>query len=76
MISPFPRLGNILPLQGCDSGTIRMWNVTTGTCLHTMDATGPVSFVEFSGNGRSLLTGEAGQIRLRSTGEFVLGLVM
>jgi WD40 repeat protein len=61
------------PSTNTCTGTFRTWNVATGACLHTMNAIGPVRSVEFSGDGRALLTEEWGRIRVRSTGEFGLG---
>jgi WD40 repeat protein len=73
----FSSCGNFLVSGGWDNrndtGTLRTWNVATGTCLHSMNAVGPVRSVKFSDDGRTLLTSEGRQIRLRSTAKLGLG---
>jgi WD40 repeat protein len=76
----FSSCGNFLASGGSSRAlghqsrsTLCTWNVATGTCLRTMYAIGRVAYVEFSFDGRALLTQEQGQIRVRSTGESGLG---
>jgi WD40 repeat protein len=55
-----------------DATSIQTWNLETGNCLYNMNTAGAVLSVEFSADGKQLVTKENASIRVRSTAEFGL----
>ena len=52
-------------LSGSRDGTLRLWDITTGDEIWTVDGTGLVGAVAVSPDGRTALTGEESGLRLR-----------